>query len=77
MRSKSIVSGFALVLVLTFMGSILFSSPVSAAQKNRWKMGTCWTPNILLIEGDKHFIELVNELSAGELDLKLFPAGTL
>ncbi|KJS28707.1 MAG: hypothetical protein VR64_22975 [Desulfatitalea sp. BRH_c12] len=51
---------------------------VSAAEKPiKWTMVSTWTPTINLLEGDKNFAKLVNELSNGRLQISVSPAGEL
>ncbi len=59
-----------------FFGALIFFSPANA-KTLRWRMGTTWTPSIDLIQADRHFVEVVNELSGGEFKIKLFSAGEL
>ena len=40
----------------------------------KWKAVTTWTPAITLIKADQYFIELINQLCEGELEIQLFPA---
>ncbi|MCK9364718.1 MAG: TRAP transporter substrate-binding protein DctP [Syntrophales bacterium] len=58
-----------------FCGS--FGLATAADQPIKWKMVTTWTPAINLIEGDKNFAKLVNELSNGRLQITVSPAGEL
>ncbi len=70
-------------LIVTLTVAILFvclavSMPSGAAEKPiKWKMTSLWTPVIQLIEGDRHFVDLVNKLSNGALKVKFFDGGTL
>lgn len=43
----------------------------------KWRFQSIWPPAINLIEADKHFVEVVNELSGGELVLEFYPGGAL
>ncbi|MBU2645119.1 TRAP transporter substrate-binding protein DctP [bacterium] len=47
------------------------------AKTHNWKMTTTWPAGIILIEADRHFYKLVNELSNGEIKIKFFDGGTL
>ncbi len=62
---------FVPVLVVVFMASTLW------ARTYVWRMGTTWTPSIALIDADRHFVKLVNELSGGKLKIRLYSAGEL
>jgi len=71
---------FLLALLMTFTGFLVFGAfvPTPAEAKTiRWKYTTTWTPAIQLIESDRHFAKLVNELARGELELKFFEGGAL
>lgn len=69
---------FGLLIIISSFFVLGNFSPASAAAKTiRWRMGTTWTPAILLIEADRHFCKLVKELSGGQLQIKLFSAGEL
>jgi TRAP-type mannitol/chloroaromatic compound transport system substrate-binding protein len=59
------------------LGQAALFSGTADAKTIRWRMGTTWTPSIDLIHADRHFVEIVNELSGGELKFKLFSAGEL
>ena len=61
---------FALVAFLTGMA-------MAQAKPIEWKMISTWTPAINLIEGDKNFVKLVNELSGGRFKITLHPAPEL
>ena len=47
------------------------------AKTFQWKLVTTWTPAINLIEADKYFAKVVNELSGGRLKVTVHPAGEL
>lgn len=49
----------------------------AAADKIRWKYTTTWTPSIQLIEADKNFVKLVNQLAGDKIDIKFFEGGAL
>jgi TRAP-type mannitol/chloroaromatic compound transport system substrate-binding protein len=61
---------FALVAFLTGMA-------MAQAKAIEWKMISTWTPAINLIEGDKNFVKIVNELGAGRFKITLHPAPEL
>ncbi len=62
--------------VVAFVSVCLIASHAFAA-KVRWRMGTTWTPSIVLIEADRNFCKIVKELTGGDFDIKLFSAGEL
>lgn len=55
------------------------TTATNAAEKKpiKWKMVSCWTPNYLLIEQDKYWLELVKELVGDQLKIEFYPAGSL
>lgn len=59
------------ILVCLFLATVAFCKEIN------WKMTTTWTPAIDLIEADKHFIKLVDQLSEGKINIKLHTAGEL
>ena len=61
---------FALVAFLTGMA-------MAQAKPIEWKMISTWTPAINLIEADKNFVKMVNELSGGRFKITLHPAPEL
>lgn len=71
---------FVSVLVFCFSVMLLQAAFVSSsanAETVRWRMGTTWSPAIDLLQADKHFVQIVNELSGGEIQIKLYTAGEL
>ena len=69
---------FSKVLLSVFFLFIIIALTVPAqAGPIKWRVITTWTPAISLIKSDEHFIKTVNELCKGELEMKLFPAGTI
>jgi TRAP-type mannitol/chloroaromatic compound transport system substrate-binding protein len=69
-------AGMCIVVVL-FSFLIVTSGFAQAAKTFTWKLVSTWTPAINLIEADKYFVKLVNELSAGRLKVTVHPAGEL
>ena len=65
---------FLLSIAMTFIFCVIIQN---ADAKMRWKMTSTWTPDILGIESDKHFVEDVNKLVGDELEIKFFPGGAL
>jgi TRAP-type mannitol/chloroaromatic compound transport system substrate-binding protein len=75
MKNKHFWPILALTMIMVFLVS---ASPALAASKViKWKMVTCWTPNYKLIEQDKYFLKLVDELVGDQFKIEFFPAGTL
>ncbi len=65
----------AVTMVILFCAGL---GLVAAAEKPiKWTMVSTWTPTINLLEGDKNFAKLVNELSNGRLQITVSPAGEL
>jgi len=75
MRKIFFVTVLAIVLVFSFSFA---TSPAIAAQKVlKWKMTSTWPPSIDLIRADYAFVEAVNQLCKGRLEIKFFTGGTL
>lgn len=59
-------------------GSALGAAPASAAPKIRWKMVTTWPKNFPgLGTGANHLAELINEMSDGRLQVKVYGSNEL
>ncbi len=73
MRFKNLV---VITLVLFISFGMLFgsSSAVKAEDTFNWRMASCWPPSNLLVEGDKYFAKVVEEMSGGRLKIKVYPA---
>jgi len=79
----------SLLIILVMIIAILFSGcqaktetaagPAETAKKEviRLKFATCWTPNYALIEQDKYWISLVEELVGDQVKIDFFTAGEL
>lgn len=65
------------VLAALVVLTIGLTAGPARAEKVRWKMTSTWSPGIILIEADRHFYKLVNELAGDELEIKFFDGGTL
>ncbi|SFC69591.1 TRAP transporter substrate-binding protein DctP [Tropicimonas isoalkanivorans] len=48
-----------------------------AFAQDTWTMTTTWPSSLELIEGDKHFVDLANKLTQGELSIEFFEGGAL
>jgi TRAP-type mannitol/chloroaromatic compound transport system substrate-binding protein len=71
---KKVLGVVLVVFVLAvFMGGQAFAQ----AKAVEWKMISTWTPAINLIEADKYFAKVVNELSGGRFKITLHPAPEL
>jgi len=84
-RSKKLL---ALVLVMTLVVGILAgcgnsapaaapSGETAAAEKVSWKMVSCWGDGTGMYEIDKKFVQYVTDVSGGNFEITLFPAGQL
>ena len=78
-RRAALRRSFVITLTLGLLFVCLaVVTPSGAADKPiNWKMTSLWTPVIQLIEGDRHFVKLVNTLADGQLKIKFFDGGTL
>lgn len=50
---------------------------VPAMAQETWTMTTTWPSSLELIEIDRHFVELANKLTAGELTIDFYEGGAL
>jgi TRAP-type mannitol/chloroaromatic compound transport system substrate-binding protein len=64
---------------VVFIVLCAFTAGTAMAQAKpiEWKMISTWTPAINLIEADKYFVKVVNELSGGRFKITLHPAPEL
>jgi TRAP-type mannitol/chloroaromatic compound transport system substrate-binding protein len=76
MKKRTFVCGMAIFLTSVFL-SALFCTAGAADKPIRWKMSTTWTPSIQLIEADRNFAKIVNELAGDQLQIKFFEGGSL
>ena len=49
----------------------------AAQAQQSWTMTTTWPSSLELIEFDRHFVDLANKLTAGELSIEFFEGGSL
>ncbi|RJR32996.1 MAG: ABC transporter substrate-binding protein [Desulfobacteraceae bacterium] len=76
MKRNIFLSGLAVILTTFFVfGS--FCTSGAAGKPIQWKMTTTWTPAIQLIESDKNYAKIVNELAGDQLQIKFFDGGAL
>ena len=59
----------SLLVVLFVLSVFTAGAAMAQAKPIEWKMISTWTPAINLIEGDKNFVKLVNELSGGRFKI--------
>lgn len=62
-----------MVILLT----IAMATTVFAQAKIRWRAGSTWTPAINLIDSDRYFVKIVNEMTGGQLTISHHPAGEI
>ena len=67
MKLKNIIATAAVTVGL---------SSAAMAQES-WTMTTTWPTSLELIEIDKHFVDLANKLTAGDLSIEFFEGGSL
>jgi TRAP-type mannitol/chloroaromatic compound transport system substrate-binding protein len=56
---------------------VLASVASPALAQESWTMTTTWPSSLELIETDKHFVELANKLTEGELKIDFYEGGSL
>lgn len=81
-RKHFLTSGLALTLGATAIGCQPSDTKTSQKTKKKadikWKMVTTWPPNFpVLGEGCALFAQWVNEMSAGEMEIKVYGSGEL
>lgn len=59
------------------VAAMSFGIASAAAAQEKWTMTTTWPTSLELIELDKHFVELANKLTAGDLNIEFFEGGAL
>lgn len=74
---KKFKAGKMLAFGLVVLATFCYVSSVAAQAPVKWKVVTTWTPAITLINADKYFIETVNALCKGQLEMTLYPAGEI
>lgn len=78
LRSNKTIISIFLVFALCFLLSIVLPGNVLAAEETfNWKLASCWPPANTLVEADRYFADLVEELSGGQLKIKVHPAPEL
>ncbi len=66
-----------IILSLVIVGALIWQTPLTQAAEKQLKMSSVWTAGIQLIEIDKNFVKLANELGAGDLKISFFEGGSL
>lgn len=62
----------------TFLGTALAAvAAIPALAQENWTMTTTWPSSLELIEIDRHFVDLANKLTAGELSIEFYEGGAL
>ena len=62
---------------LFFAASAAAALGSQAVAQESWTMTTTWPSSLELIETDKHFVELANKLTQGELSIEFFEGGAI
>jgi TRAP-type mannitol/chloroaromatic compound transport system substrate-binding protein len=68
---------FGILSVSFFLVALMTSLAMAQAKPIEWKMISTWTPAINLIEADRYFVKMVNEMSGGRFKITLHPAPEL
>ena len=83
MKKNSLMIIIIMLIAILFSGCQGKSAETGAEtaavkqEKIKLKMATCWTPNYALIEQDKYWLSLVNELVGDQVEIEFFTAGEL
>ena len=75
MKQRAVVLAITAALLVALLGA-LWPQPAEAAAA-RWRFQSIWVPSITLWKGDKYWVDLMNVMAAGDLDIKWFAGGTL
>lgn len=65
------------IIFIAFMSGVFIAVSAFAAGPIQWKMVTTWSPSINLWESDQNFCNIVNKMSGGRLQIKLYKADEL
>lgn len=57
--------------------SFLFHGSAFAEDKASWTMTSTWPDSLELIEIDRHWVELVDQIAGDDIEIKFFAGGTL
>ena len=63
--------------VIAFAAAAATAVASQATAQENWTMTTTWPSSLELIETDKHFVDLANKLTQGELTIEFFEGGAL
>lgn len=66
-----------IVVALAFAITPIWQTPLTQAAEKQLKMSSVWTAGIKLIEIDRNFVKIANDLGAGELKITFFDGGAL
>lgn len=67
-----------LLAISVVCSPFLFTAPVLAAdEKASWTMTSTWPDNLELVELDRHWVKVVNQIAGDDIDIKFLPGGTL
>ncbi|WP_188857606.1 TRAP transporter substrate-binding protein DctP [Marinobacterium nitratireducens] len=55
----------------------LMQTPAFAGDKISWTMTTTWPDSLELVEVDRHWVKLVEQIAGDDIDIKFYPGGTL
>ncbi|MBI5967907.1 MAG: TRAP transporter substrate-binding protein DctP [Deltaproteobacteria bacterium] len=66
-----------LLFTLVFVLALALTTSAFAQAKFKWRAGSCWTPAINIIDSDRYFVKIVNEMSGGRLTITHHPAGEI
>ncbi len=66
-----------LIFILVWVLAVAMTTTAFAQAKLKWRAGSTWTPAINLIESDRYFVKIVNEMSGGRITISHHPAGEI
>ncbi|WP_372920783.1 TRAP transporter substrate-binding protein DctP [Roseovarius sp.] len=65
------------IKAIAFAASAASALAAQATAQESWTMTTTWPSSLELIETDRHFVDLANKLTAGELTIEFFEGGAI
>jgi TRAP-type mannitol/chloroaromatic compound transport system substrate-binding protein len=68
---------FLTIFAVTLVSTLVWQATLTGAAEKQLKMSSVWTAGIQLIEIDRHFVKIVNDLGAGDLKITFFDGGAL
>jgi len=65
------------IMMVAFGSSVFMAGMSNASEQNEWTMTSTWPESLGLIEIDKYWVNAVNRIAEGELNIEFRAGGTL